>query len=50
MIEAALKKTLDAVDHLVVRLDELDEDPDLEESGDEEPSLGVPADGDSQVS
>lgn len=41
-IEGALALALDAVDGLVAALDELDGDPDLEEGGDAEPSLGAP--------
>jgi hypothetical protein len=39
-IEGAL--ALDAVDNLVAALDEIDGDPDLEDGGDAEPSLGAP--------
>ncbi|MEH3064696.1 MAG: hypothetical protein PGN33_18790 [Methylobacterium radiotolerans] len=48
-IEGALALALDAVDHLVAALDELDDDPDLEDGGDAEPSLGAPEDHNSQV-
>ncbi len=48
-IEGALALALDAVDHLVAALDEIDEDPDLEEGGDAEPSLGAPEGHSSQV-
>lgn len=48
-IEGALALALDAVDHLVAALDEIDEDPDLEEGGDVEPSLGAPEGLTSQV-
>lgn len=41
-IEGALALALDAVDHLVAALDELDPDPDLEDGADVEPSLGAP--------
>lgn len=41
-IEGALALALDAVDHLVAALDEIDGDPDLEEGADSEPSLGAP--------
>ncbi|MCJ2125096.1 hypothetical protein [Methylobacterium sp. J-077] len=41
-IEGALALALDAVDHLVAALDEMDGDPDLEDGGDSEPSLGAP--------
>ncbi|WFS06231.1 hypothetical protein [Methylobacterium sp. 391_Methyba4] len=41
-IEGALALALDAVDHLVAALDEMDGDPDLEGGGDAEPSLGAP--------
>ncbi|MGU3660507.1 hypothetical protein [Methylobacterium fujisawaense] len=41
-IEGALALALDAVDHLVAALDEMDEDPDLEDGRDAEPSLGAP--------
>lgn len=40
-IEGALALALDAVDHLVAALDEFDGDPDLEDGGDAEPSLGA---------
>lgn len=48
-IEGALALALDAVDHLVAALDEIDGDPDLEEGGDAEPSLGAPENHASQV-
>lgn len=48
-IEGALALALDAVDHLVAALDEMDEDPDLEDGTDAEPSLGAPDGHDSQV-
>lgn len=48
-IEGALALALDAVDHLVAALDEIDGDPDLEEGGDAEPSLGAPESHASQV-
>ncbi|KQS65964.1 hypothetical protein ASG32_30860 [Methylobacterium sp. Leaf361] len=48
-IEGALALALDAVDHLVAALDEIDGDPDLEEGGDAEPSLGAPEGHSSQV-
>ncbi|MFB0487784.1 hypothetical protein ABIE45_000370 [Methylobacterium sp. OAE515] len=41
-IEGALALALDAVDHLVAALDEIDGDPDLEDGADAEPSLGAP--------
>lgn len=41
-IEGALALALDAVDGLVAALDEIDGDPDHEDSGDAEPSLGAP--------
>lgn len=41
-IEGALALALDAVDHLVAALDEMEEDPDLEDGGDAEPGLGAP--------
>ena len=41
-IEGALALALDVVDHLVAALDIIDEDPDLEDGGDAEPSLGAP--------
>lgn len=41
-IEGALALALDAVDYLVAALDEIDGDPDLEDGGDAEPSLGAP--------
>lgn len=48
-IEGALALALDAVDHLVAALDEMDDDPDLEDGADAEPSLGAPEDHISQV-
>jgi hypothetical protein len=48
-IEGALALALDAVDHLVAALDEIDCDPDLEDGGDAEPSLGAPEGHASQV-
>ncbi|SEH88612.1 hypothetical protein SAMN02799636_04283 [Methylobacterium sp. 275MFSha3.1] len=48
-IEGALALALDAVDHLVAALDEIDGDPDLEDGGDAEPSLGAPEGQASQV-
>ena len=41
-IEGALALALDAVDHLVAALDIIDGDPDFEDGGDAEPSLGAP--------
>ena len=41
-IEGALALALDVVDHLVAALDIIDGDPDLEDGGDTEPSLGAP--------
>lgn len=41
-IEGALALALDVVDHLVAALDIIDGDPDLEDGGDAEPSLGAP--------
>ncbi|MHC2108352.1 hypothetical protein [Methylobacterium sp. CM6246] len=48
-IEGALALALDAVDHLVAALDEVDGDPDLEDGGDAEPSLGAPEGHASQI-
>lgn len=48
-IEGALALALDAVDHLVAALDEIDGDPDLEDGGDAEPNLGAPEGHASQV-
>ena len=48
-IEGALALALDAVDQLVLALDEIDGDPDLEDGGDAEPSLGAPEGHVSQV-
>lgn len=48
-IEGALALALDAVDGLILALDELDGDPDNEPGGDDEPSLGAPENGISQV-
>lgn len=48
-IEGALALALDAVDHLVAALDEIDADPDLEDGGDAEPSLGAPEGHSSQI-
>jgi len=41
-IEGALALALDAVDHLVAALDDIEGGPDLEDGGDSEPSLGAP--------
>ncbi len=41
-IEGALALALDVVDHLVAALDIIDGDPDFEDGGDAEPSLGAP--------
>ena len=41
-LERALEASLDLSDHLIAALDEMDGDPDLEPSGDDEPSLGAP--------
>lgn len=48
-IETALEKALDGVDSLVALLDQLDGDPDLEDGGDAEPSLGAPEGHASQI-
>ncbi|WP_182179519.1 hypothetical protein [Methylobacterium radiotolerans] len=48
-IEGALALALDVVDHLVAALDIIDGDPDLEDGGDAEPSLGAPEGHVSQV-
>ena len=48
-IEGALALALDAVDQLVAALDDIDDEPDLEEGGDAEPSLGAPEGHASQV-
>lgn len=48
-IEGALALALDAVDHLVAALDIIDGDPELEDGGDVEPSLGAPEGHASQV-
>lgn len=48
-IEGALALALDAVDHLVAALDEIEGDPDAEDGGDAEPSLGAPEGHTSQV-
>ncbi|XYD07766.1 hypothetical protein R1A27_22175 [Methylobacterium sp. NMS12] len=48
-IEGALALALDAVDHLVAALDEMDEGQDLEDGGDAEPSPGAPEGHISQV-
>lgn len=41
-IEAALEAALTTVDHLVAVLDQMDGNPDEEDGGDAEPSLGAP--------
>lgn len=41
-IEGALALALDAVDNLVAALDVMEQDPDLEDGGDMEPSLAAP--------
>lgn len=48
-IEGALALALDVVDHLVAALDIMDGDTDLEDEGDDEPSLGAPEGHASQV-
>ncbi len=48
-IEGALALALDAVDHLVAALDDIEGDPDLEDGGDSEPSLGAPEGQASQI-
>lgn len=48
-IEGALALALDAVDHLVAALDEIDGDADAEDGGDAEPSPGAPEGRISQV-
>jgi hypothetical protein len=48
-IEGALALALDAVDQLVAALDEMEGDPDLEDGGDAEPSLGAPEAQGSQI-
>ncbi|WP_345822400.1 hypothetical protein ABC766_12880 [Methylobacterium fujisawaense] len=48
-IQGALALALDAVDHLVAALDEIDGDPDLEDGADAEPSLGAPEGHSSQI-
>jgi len=48
-IEGALALALDAVDHLVAALDQMDGDPDLEDGADAEPSLGAPEGHSSQI-
>ena len=48
-IEGALALALDTVDHLVAALDIIDGDPELEDGGDVEPSLGAPEGHASQV-
>ena len=48
-IEGALALALDAVEHLVAALDNMDGDSDLEDGGDAEPSLGAPEGHESQV-
>lgn len=41
-LEEAAHAALDCVDRLIAILDRMDGDPDLEPSGDDEPSLGAP--------
>lgn len=41
-IEAALEAALTTADHLVAILDQMDGNPDEEDGGDAEPSLGAP--------
>ncbi len=41
-VEAALEAALTTVDHLVAVLDQMDGNPDEEDGGDAEPSLGAP--------
>ena len=41
-IEAALEAALTTADHLVAILDQMDGNPDDEDGGDAEPSLGAP--------
>lgn len=48
-IEGALALALDVVDHLVAALDIIDGDPDFEDGGDAEPSLGAPEGHSSQI-
>ena len=48
-IEGALALALDAVDHLVAALDDMEDDPDLEDGSDSEPSLGAPEGQASQI-
>ena len=48
-IEGALALALDVVDHLVAALDIIDGDPDIEDGGEGEPSLGAPEGHASQV-
>ncbi|MCJ2057294.1 hypothetical protein MKL09_12090 [Methylobacterium sp. J-048] len=41
-LEAAAQVALDAADRIIAVLDRMDEDPDLEDGGDAEPSLAAP--------
>ena len=46
--EAVRRLLEDVIERALALLDRLDGDPDLEDSADDEPSLGSPAGGDSQ--
>ena len=48
-IEVAAQAALDTADKLISILNEMDGDPDLEDGGDDEPSLGAPEGHASQV-
>ena len=48
-IEVAAQAALDTADKLIAILNEMDGDPDLEDGGDDEPSLGAPEGHASQI-
>ncbi|KMO32900.1 hypothetical protein [Methylobacterium aquaticum] len=48
-IEVAAQAALDTADKLIAILNEMDGDPDLEDGGDAEPSLGAPEGHASQI-
>ena len=48
-IEVAAQAALDTADRLIALLDDMDGNPDDEDGGDDEPSLGAPEDPGSQI-